>query len=542
MRWKRYFGVGCGLVWLAVTTGGATAGPIDRAITYQGEISQAGVPITGTADFRFRLYDSFHNGTLIGHQLTWTGSVDEGRFVVDLDFEPGVFNGEQRWMEIDIRYPAGGGSFATLSPRQRIAPAPVALYALDGNEGPQGPAGPTGPTGPDGPAGPQGPEGPQGDQGPPGTTSWNGLADIPAGFADGIDHNTTYNAGTGLNLGGSTFSVAPNGIAGSLLATDLTSLGKITGNALITATTSLLLVPSSSVRLGIGASANASSTLHVFTGNDVGLNNEAFLTIGDVNSHNLALDNNEIMARINGEAAPLALNNEGGTVYIDGNGAGGQLGVGLSNPSDTFHIASTSARNAMRVQVNGTTRFRINAEGGTAIGTNNSSVPAGELYVHGDVTTGGEFKVPTTTRWLTIGPSDFVSEYGVVRLNGGSSYFMQPGTPNPIVAVFDGYAPIHLPHGARITKASMRCVDSDANQNITFVIYRRPLGNGNEVQLAGGITSGSPGSTTLTDTLSTTVNNQDYHYFVYVLMGNNLPTPHRLHTIQIEYTVDGVLP
>jgi len=36
---------------------------------------------------------------------------------------------------------------------------------------------------------------------------WSGITGMPAGFADGVDNDTTYSAGTGLNLTGTTFSV-----------------------------------------------------------------------------------------------------------------------------------------------------------------------------------------------------------------------------------------------------------------------------------------------------------------------------------------------
>ncbi len=37
---------------------------------------------------------------------------------------------------------------------------------------------------------------------------WSGLTGVPAGFADGVDNDTTYTAGTGLTLSGNQFSVA----------------------------------------------------------------------------------------------------------------------------------------------------------------------------------------------------------------------------------------------------------------------------------------------------------------------------------------------
>ena len=44
------------------------------------------------------------------------------------------------------------------------------------------------------------------------TPAWTTLSGIPAGFADGADDNTTYTAGSGLVLSGTTFSVVTNTI------------------------------------------------------------------------------------------------------------------------------------------------------------------------------------------------------------------------------------------------------------------------------------------------------------------------------------------
>ena len=178
------------------------AQPLTNAFTYQGEFRNAGSPVTGTADFQFRLFSAASGGTQVGPTLASNAlSVTDGQFSVSLDFGS-VFDGNQRFLEIAVRSPAGSGNFVTLASRQPLNAAPYALHAL--NPGPQGPQGDPGPTGP---AGPQGPQGIQGIQGPPGTTSWAGLTGIPAGFADGIDNDTQYTAGTGLILTGTTFSL-----------------------------------------------------------------------------------------------------------------------------------------------------------------------------------------------------------------------------------------------------------------------------------------------------------------------------------------------
>ncbi|MCI0365819.1 MAG: collagen-like protein [Phycisphaerales bacterium] len=207
--------------------------PMGTEFTYQGQLKVAGEPVNDTADLEFRLFDGAGGGAIqIGLTLSAEAiDVSEGLFTIDLDFGVGVFDGDERWLEIAVRSPAGAGDYTTLSPRQKIMAAPYALFALSGNEGPPGPQGEQGPQGDPGPQGiqgiqgvpgtqgiqgEQGLQGDQGPQGPPGTTSWLGLLDIPAGFADGIDNGATYSAGSGLVLSGSVFSIEnPLSLSGS---------------------------------------------------------------------------------------------------------------------------------------------------------------------------------------------------------------------------------------------------------------------------------------------------------------------------------------
>jgi hypothetical protein len=73
-------------------------------------------------------------------------SVDNGYFTTSLDFGDGVFDGNERWLEIEVN-----GSL--LSPLQSITPAPYAIYSQ--------------------------------------TAPWSGLSGVPPGFADGTDDGMT---------------------------------------------------------------------------------------------------------------------------------------------------------------------------------------------------------------------------------------------------------------------------------------------------------------------------------------------------------------
>mgnify|MGYP001202446128 CR=1 FL=1 len=250
----------------------SSAQALDTAITYQGELRRDGDAVAGPVDLRFRLYDDAFGDFQVGPELELLGAaLVEGRFVVELDFGTGAFPGDDRYLEIDVADPAGG-AFVTLTPRQRIAPTPYALFALSGNEGPEGPPGPEGPqgpkgdkgdagaqgpkgdkgdTGPQGPQGPEGPKGPKGDkgdtgpQGPQGPQGPEGAS--PFELVNGNAVYTQGNVGVGTTTPGNALVV--------------TSAGTRTIEAVNTASggTTYGLFGQSSSLSGVGVRGHASS-------------------------------------------------------------------------------------------------------------------------------------------------------------------------------------------------------------------------------------------------------------------------------------------
>lgn len=102
-----------------------------QPFTYQGELKQDGIAASGPHDFFFRVFNQAADGAQVGAAMVVTNAnVDDGRFTVQIDPGPGVFTGEDRWLQIDVR-PAGAGGFTTLSPRQRLTPAPYAVRSLN---------------------------------------------------------------------------------------------------------------------------------------------------------------------------------------------------------------------------------------------------------------------------------------------------------------------------------------------------------------------------------------------------------------------------
>lgn len=194
--------------------------PLGTAFTYQGQLTDGTGLIDGVVDLEFRLFDSSVGGTQVCATVRTNAiGVVQGRFAANIDFGTAAFTGPARWVEIWVRKPATTGIWTQLDPRQRINPAPYALYALNSAAGPVGPQGPPGPPGPQGyqglqgaagPAGPAGAPGPSGPQGSPGATGATGPqgpqgpqgAQGPAGASPwGLTGTTTFYTAGSVGIG-----------------------------------------------------------------------------------------------------------------------------------------------------------------------------------------------------------------------------------------------------------------------------------------------------------------------------------------------------
>lgn len=143
--------------------------------TFQGHLAQAGMPLTGSPDLAFSLYNTETGGSPLVAPITATNwPVVDGVFTVDLDFSGVAFDGSARWLQVEV-------DGTPLSGRIEILPAPVSASsnALRGRS-----VAATAPL--DGQV-----------------LSWSGGAWIPTTPSAG----SSYTAGTGLTLTGSSFSV-----------------------------------------------------------------------------------------------------------------------------------------------------------------------------------------------------------------------------------------------------------------------------------------------------------------------------------------------
>lgn len=101
---------------------------------YQGRLESAGVPVTGNIDARFSLWDSAALGLQVGAAHTLLNiPASDGLFTVLVNsanqFGASAFNGQPRWLNIEVRSPAGGGAFVPLASRQQLASTPYAAFA-----------------------------------------------------------------------------------------------------------------------------------------------------------------------------------------------------------------------------------------------------------------------------------------------------------------------------------------------------------------------------------------------------------------------------
>ena len=175
MKGKRILSTGLAIaVMLALLAGLALAqqpagSPLTAAFTYQGRLNSSGIPYTGPCDFQFGLWDALSGGAQVGPTQTLTNvPLTDGYFTVLLDWGADKFFGEQRWLEIYVRCPAGSGAYTPLTPRQQLTVSPQASFAMN--------------------------------------APWPGLLGVPPGFADGVDNDTIYTAGMGLVLTDTIFS------------------------------------------------------------------------------------------------------------------------------------------------------------------------------------------------------------------------------------------------------------------------------------------------------------------------------------------------
>jgi hypothetical protein len=128
-----------GLLVETLSPGPALAAPAGSAFTYQGKLTNSGAAVNGTCELSLSLWDAATAGGFLNSNTFLTVPITGGLFTVQLDYGPGPFTGQARWLETAVKC-AGDANYVTLSPRTQLTATPYALFslnnwALNGNGG-----------------------------------------------------------------------------------------------------------------------------------------------------------------------------------------------------------------------------------------------------------------------------------------------------------------------------------------------------------------------------------------------------------------------
>lgn len=117
-----------GIATAEAPTADPPAPPVPNVFTYQAQIRQHGAPVNGPCDLKLTLFDDSQAGSDVGggpRTLT-SQTVTNGLLAVEAPFGD-AFQGGDRWLQAEVRCPAGVGNFVALTPRQHITATPYAF-------------------------------------------------------------------------------------------------------------------------------------------------------------------------------------------------------------------------------------------------------------------------------------------------------------------------------------------------------------------------------------------------------------------------------
>ena len=180
-------------------------------------------------------------------------------------------------------------------------------------------------------------------------------------YAASLGHHTISRGYAGTVIG---MYNNPVLIFGQTTVTDATPLF-IIGNGSSTSATGNAMLVRKDGKVGIGTNAPA-TRLHIDGGTDASVADASgHLVIGDIASTNLVFDNNEIMARNNGAASTLYLQNDGGAFEIGGTAAkpGGGSWLATSDARLKQHISAYEDGLAEILKIN-PVNFHYNLQSG----------------------------------------------------------------------------------------------------------------------------------------------------------------------------------
>ena len=100
---------------------------VSSSFTYQGQLKNGGAAVNAHCDFIWNLFADSSGGTSLAMDTDTNVQLTNGLFTAVVNVPASVFDGNGRYVEIQVRCPTGTGSYTTLSPRQELQAAPYAL-------------------------------------------------------------------------------------------------------------------------------------------------------------------------------------------------------------------------------------------------------------------------------------------------------------------------------------------------------------------------------------------------------------------------------
>lgn len=299
---------------------------VGSGFNYQGELLNAGMPSNGNFDFSFGLFDAAVGGNQIGSNvIKGNRPVVNGLFSIDnIDFGDAAYDGDALWLRITVRETGNPGSETTLSPRQKISAVPYAVQADY--------------------------------LGPIGASNGDVLKFVGGEWVPSSSGGTSPWSVSGSNIYYSTGLVGI-GVTNPSASFHVDSLSVVP--AIFDGGSSMyVLYRENGVNRGyIGSYQNPSNP---------GINDEDFeigTFMGSVGSVHIATGNNE--PRL--------------TVTADGD-----VGIGSISPMADLMVDGDNQGDVLRARINGSTKFYVNENGGTSIGSL-VAPPNDGLRVSGDV-------------------------------------------------------------------------------------------------------------------------------------------------------------
>src|SRR6186713_1049317 len=101
-------------IFTLACTGVLRADPVGSGITYQGQLSDGGLPANGSYDFQFALYTSADDGAAVDSVEVADLAVAGGLVNATLDFTDVPYDGQALWVGIAVRAGNSSGAYTTL--------------------------------------------------------------------------------------------------------------------------------------------------------------------------------------------------------------------------------------------------------------------------------------------------------------------------------------------------------------------------------------------------------------------------------------------